>query len=347
MRSQANNFASWHSTISVNPPAVNTKLIRKTDLPAISSPGCVLAAFFTSACAQLLRSRSGEPPHPLCIWPERREMIPHPWPGADGTASVADVVSWGLWASCNAQRSSTAPDPSAGPVWCSPDNHPSPLLQLHRPQWRWAGAEALPRCPPLGDAEWRCERVCHSCRLHRARAPLTSALHVVRLPGLHSALKTHEGNTGQAIPHKIQNHFRQDNVFLFWPNKWIRYNVKHVHTSSCPQQGNLLESSPWWGIVPLSEGRRIVVWQWSKPLENKFGLFITSSWANTESRSAGRAESPLPPSTPPPHPPEFVDRKALNGSKCHGWILAFPLWIHVSFSVCLHLIPACPSSPLQ
>lgn len=81
---------------------------------------------------------------------------------------------------------------SVGPVWCSPDNHPSPPLQLQRPQWRWAGPEVLPWCLPWVTLSSDERGVCHQRSL-QARAPLWSALHLDKLPVLQPALRHNSG----------------------------------------------------------------------------------------------------------------------------------------------------------
>lgn len=148
------------------------------------------------------------------------EMIPHPRPRADGPASVADVVNWGLWASCNTQAQQPGARSSVGPVWCSPDNHPSPLLQLQWQQWRWAGPEALPLCLPWVPLSGDEPGVCHQCSL-QARAPLWSALHLKTLL-FYNLL----GNTGTTSPPNNIEYF-----LLIWIQ---RLDVKHDHMSSCP-----------------------------------------------------------------------------------------------------------------
>lgn len=105
------------------------------------------------------------------FWWDRRDVLsPHPCPAgprADGPVSGADVDNQGSQSVSRPVHSSTVPHRGFGPERDSPDNHPSPYIQLYYPRCFWAGAAAR-----LWDSQGRCsvvlcgEDVSHTaCRL--------------------------------------------------------------------------------------------------------------------------------------------------------------------------------------
>lgn len=119
------------------------------NVPALGGSDCVLAVF--SVSAQLLRSMSGAL---QLVW-DGRDDPPRAsgrWYGLWGRCWQPGLTVC-LLASCNAQQRSVRP--RLGPVWRSPDNHPSPNSSCTAHNAAELGLQ-LCHGPPLGDVVLCC-----------------------------------------------------------------------------------------------------------------------------------------------------------------------------------------------